>query len=163
MHSESLKNVVQICRNAEEQRMDQHLVEQQIDTERERWASNLSIAIRTLRKHGFYVAQDPDATRQDNDAQKRQAFSAACVLLGVSPTPKNVGHQVVQALGCELLENRAVAAERLFGRSLTDGVPSAVVAGQAAVVGCQGGGSSWVGHAGQFYGVSERSGKTHGA
>jgi len=87
-----------------------------MDAERERWASNLSIAIRTLRKHGFYVAQDPDAARQSEDAQKRQASYAACVLLGLPATPENHGHQVVQGLGRELLEGAAVAAERLPGR-----------------------------------------------
>ncbi|APA90288.1 hypothetical protein BJG93_34825 (plasmid) [Paraburkholderia sprentiae WSM5005] len=96
--------------------MNNHPLDQTIDNERERWAENLSIAFRTLRKHGFYVMQDPDAAKQSDDAQKRQSFDAACVLIGLPATPENAGHQVVQALGRELLENAAVAAERLSGR-----------------------------------------------
>ncbi|SEU40138.1 hypothetical protein SAMN03159335_06205 [Burkholderia cepacia] len=87
-----------------------------IDGGHERWASTLSIAIRTLRKLGFYVAQDPDAAKQSDDAQKRQALEAECVLLNLPASPENVGHQVVEDLGRELLENASVAAERLRGR-----------------------------------------------
>ena len=96
--------------------MNEHPMEAKIDEERERWAANLSFAIRTLRKHGFYVAQDPEAAKQSDEAQKLQAFDAACVLLGLPATPENVGHRVVQTFGRELLENASVAAERLHGR-----------------------------------------------
>lgn len=97
--------------------MNQHPLDMTIDAERERWASSLSMAIRTLRKHGFYVTQDPEAAKPSDEAEKRQAFDAACVLLNVPATPGNVGNQVVQGLGCELLENATVAAERLRGRT----------------------------------------------
>ncbi|MFM0027378.1 hypothetical protein PQR70_14060 [Paraburkholderia madseniana] len=93
----------------------QHPLEQTIDGERERWASNLAIATRTLRKHGFTVVQDPLAAQQSEDRQVRQSHDAACALLGL-PTPENVGHQVVQALGRELLENGAMALHQLNAR-----------------------------------------------
>jgi hypothetical protein len=94
----------------------QHPLEQTIDGERERWASNLTIAVRTLRKHGFTVVQDPLASQQSKDLQVRQSHDAACMLLGLPATPGNVGHQVVQALGRELLENGAMALQQLNAR-----------------------------------------------
>ncbi|WP_454875318.1 hypothetical protein [Paraburkholderia xenovorans] len=93
-----------------------HPLEQIIDAERERWASNLVVAIRTLRKHGFSVIQDPLAAEQSKDAQVRQSHEAACVLLGLPATPENLGHQVVQAIGTELRENGAITAQQLRGR-----------------------------------------------
>lgn len=83
-----------------------------IDAERERWASNLVAAIRSLRKHGFNVIQDPLAAEQSEDAQVRQSHEAAGVLLGLPATPENLGHQVVQGLGTELRENGAIAAQQ---------------------------------------------------
>lgn len=94
----------------------QHPLEQMVDGERERWASNLAIAIRTLRKHGFTVVQDPLASRQSEDLQVRQSHEAACVLLGLPATPANLVHQVVQTLGRELLENGAMAFQQLNAR-----------------------------------------------
>ncbi|WGS55028.1 hypothetical protein LFL96_36750 (plasmid) [Paraburkholderia sp. D15] len=94
----------------------QYLPEQTIDAERERWASNFTVAMRSLRKRGFTVVQDPLASQQSNDLQLRQSHDAACVLLGLPATPENVGHQVVQALGRELLENGAMALQQLNAR-----------------------------------------------
>lgn len=114
----TLKQAAQFCSvNRTEKQMNQHPIEQRVDVERERWAEILAIGIRTLRKHGFYVTQDPDAAKQSDDEQKRQSLDAACELLGLPATPGNVQHQVVQSLGRQLLENAAVAAERLRGRS----------------------------------------------
>ncbi|MFM0411219.1 SGNH/GDSL hydrolase family protein [Paraburkholderia dipogonis] len=93
-----------------------HPSKQIIDAERERWASNLVVAIRTLRKHGFSVIQDPLAAEQSEDAQVRQSHEAACVLLGLPATPENLGHQVVQGLGTELRENGAITAQQLRAR-----------------------------------------------
>ncbi|MEZ0605732.1 hypothetical protein ACAX43_26720 [Paraburkholderia sp. IW21] len=93
-----------------------HPLEQIIDAERERWASNLVAAIRSLRKHGFSVIQDPLAAEQSEDAQVRQSHEAACVLLGLPATPENLGHQVVQGLGTELRENGAITAQQLRAR-----------------------------------------------
>ncbi|HEX7934252.1 MAG TPA: hypothetical protein VF573_14420 [Paraburkholderia sp.] len=91
-------------------------MEQIIDAERERWASNLVVAIRSLRKHGFSVIQDPLAAEQSEDAQVRQSHEAACVLLGLRATPENLGHHVVQGIGRELRENGATAAQQLRAR-----------------------------------------------
>lgn len=93
-----------------------HPSKQIIDAERERWASNLVVAVRTLRKHGFSVIQDPLAAKQSEDAQVRQSHEAACVLLGLPATPENLGHQVVQGLGTELRENGAITAQQLRAR-----------------------------------------------
>lgn len=91
-----------------------HPLEQIIDAERERWASNLVVAIRSLRKHGFSVIQDPLlAAQQGEEAQVRQSHEAAWVLLGLPATPDNLGHHVVQSVGRELRENGATAAQQL--------------------------------------------------
>lgn len=94
----------------------QHPLEQTIDRERERWASSLTVAIRTLRKHGFTVIQDPLASQNREDLQVRQSHEAACVLLGLPATAKNVGHKVVQTLGRELRETGAMAVQQLRER-----------------------------------------------
>lgn len=96
--------------------MSGHSLERTIDGEHERWASTLMIAIRALRKHGFGVIQDPHAAEQSESAQVHQSYEAACVLLGLPATPENFEHQVVQALGRELLENGAIAAQQLRER-----------------------------------------------
>jgi hypothetical protein len=62
-------------------------LEQTIDGERERWTSNLTIAIRTLRKPGFSVVQDPLASQHREDVQVRQSHEAACVLVGFAWRP----------------------------------------------------------------------------
>ena len=93
--------------------MNNHPLDQTIDNERERWASTVAIALRTLRKHGFSLVQDPLAAEQGEAAQVRQSHEAACVLLGLHATPENVGHQVVESLGREMRENGALALQQL--------------------------------------------------
>lgn len=90
--------------------------EQVVDDERERWAANLVVAIRTLRKHGFSLIQDPLAAEQSKDVQVRQSHEAACLLLGLPATPENVGHMVVQGIGRELRENGVIALKQLRAR-----------------------------------------------
>ncbi|MBC8752686.1 hypothetical protein [Paraburkholderia podalyriae] len=54
-----------------------HPLEQTIDGERERWATNLIVAIRSLRKHGFTVIQDPLAAEQSEDLDASRSMSRA--------------------------------------------------------------------------------------
>ncbi|WP_020203549.1 hypothetical protein [Cupriavidus sp. WS] len=89
---------------------------QTIDTERERWAENLSVAVRSLRKYGFLFVQDPDATAMAQPDQERQAREAACFLLAVPATTENLSAHAVHNLASALLENGAAALDRIRGR-----------------------------------------------
>jgi hypothetical protein len=93
--------------------MTQHLLEQTIDSERERWASNISAAMRSLRKYGFLVAQDPNAAALPDADQKRQAREAACHMLGVPATNENLSTHAVHELARTLLEDGAAGLDRI--------------------------------------------------
>lgn len=86
------------------------------DTDLTRATLYLSDVMRTLRKYGFYVTQDPDAQTQPDARQEIRANDAACMLLGLPPTLANVAREPVQELARALLENASVAAQRLKGR-----------------------------------------------
>lgn len=76
----------------------------------------LSHAMRTLRKYGFHVTQDPDAQARSPALQAIGANDAASMLLGLPPTPANVARGPVQQLGRALLDNATLSARRLRGR-----------------------------------------------
>lgn len=87
-----------------------------IDNERERWAESLSTAVRSLRKYGFLIVQDPDAATMTRPDQERQAQQAACLLLAVPATNENLSTHAVHELARALLENGAVGLDRIRGR-----------------------------------------------
>jgi len=91
-------------------------MEQGISIEQEKWAASLAVAMRALRKHGFYLVQDPEAVAQTQDKQDRQAAQAAAWLLGVPATDDNLGHAAVNELAQALLSNAEVGIARLRGR-----------------------------------------------
>ena len=86
---------------------------QLVGAEHEQLASHLTGAIRALRKHGFYVAQDPLGLAQPEAIQMGRAAEAACVLLNVASTEATRSAGVVQTLARELIENSNVAAARM--------------------------------------------------
>jgi hypothetical protein len=89
---------------------------QTINKEHERLASNLTAAVRSLRKYGFLVVQDPDSAALSEPDQQRQAREAACRLLAVPATDENLSSYAVNELGRALLDNGAAALDRIRGR-----------------------------------------------
>ena len=89
---------------------------QTIDNERERWAENMLVTVRSLRKFGFFIVQDPDAAQLPEADQERQAREAACFLLAVPATNENLSAYAVRELGRALLENGAAGIQRVRGR-----------------------------------------------
>jgi len=98
-----------------EQAMSQQAVEQTVDNERERWASNLSSAMRSLRKFGFLVVRDPNGAVLSGSDQERQAREAACWLLAVPATSENLATPAVHELGRALLEMGEAELNRIRG------------------------------------------------
>ena len=90
---------------------------QTIDNERERWAASLSAAVRSLRKYGFFVVQDPQAAALPEPEQERQAREAACFLLAVPATNESLSAHAVHELGRALLDNGVIGLDRIRGQA----------------------------------------------
>ena len=91
-------------------------MERSITAEQELNATHLAIALRSLRKWGFYVVQDPDASTRAQDFQECQAAEAACHLVCVDATKENMVNFAIRDLTQALLQNSDVGIERLRGR-----------------------------------------------
>ncbi|WP_296654487.1 hypothetical protein [Paraburkholderia sp.] len=86
-----------------------------IDSEHERWALNISSALRSLRRYGFFVVQDPNAAALPAPDQQRQAREAACHLLAVPANNENLSTHAVHELARMLLEDGAAGLKHIRG------------------------------------------------
>jgi RRXRR protein/HNH endonuclease len=78
---------------------------QTINVKHEPFASSLSAAFHSLRKHGFRVVQDPGADKLPHADQARHACEAACLLPGVPASTDNLTTEPVHVVARALLEN----------------------------------------------------------